>query len=951
MSGLDSDWVANAEIRHKRRREDDSLDDDDHSYGFPGETVKVVKREQTTPTNKVPKLKLSLKLGSAHNHTEPQKQQQQQLTLPLSSSMPSVVAATASTATAESETIRYAYDHDSTDRYSDDELVDIGGAEHYSTHSDRQSQGVPVERRPSSRSSTQHLPPTQTLSPVKQESGSGSSTPRIRLRFSLKKEPVSAKQEEPTQMTSVDRREQKPSPPPRMSQLQIRNTWHDDYSSRSHHQPSPLATGFSSTMPGSPTESVMSNASSGYNVRYLDRAGSLHTGQTTYSPSIASDADSDDNRIDYLVSDADGSTYEARTPLRASPSQADAAPRRRGRPPLRGRRSTNSARVGARPSTTPRQLSGASTTSVTLKSSLVRLITRIRKRDSYGFFMEPVNTNVITDYLGVIKKPMDLGTIQRKVNRGTYSGIAEFREDVMLVCENARKYNGVGSIYARSADHVQAYATAAIDRETAKLERVGRATVPVQSVASYDSGSLYGSPRSYAQSRSRSPSSSVSPHHDSVADEYSDSRMGGEHRRSSRLRWRGASESHQQQNQHQPLVDATPASIVDNFKWSGSRKKYKRASAVPKRITESLVKVALLADGSIDPAAFEDDVALVPYDRAHIDAPLVVSTASAANSTFAHGRYFAPATFGDYGPSVSLGRGATGNDIGGLGGNLQTVHGDIMGLAYWSSISSFIDGAGSDVTHYASTVMDHLTGGGFDVASKTLEYLSSRDAGTSESGEAVIDGQLGSVHIRGLSEWLDEQRVRDQLYAERVNALAKQLSLQDISSRCAADQRSSTRPERMSESQKLQMFAQNNQKLKELHEMQLQGRSDDIGADDLESLETSIYGLSEQICLALTKSCLPATQVPALRRPLTVRSHQQDTHTTSPATKIIPRSLIRAAARPFNAAGSGTGGTPTPPLPPTAPGIASQLIPPRQNRTVSTPALPTRFGNKLNQDN
>ncbi|KAJ1892513.1 hypothetical protein LPJ81_005545, partial [Coemansia sp. IMI 209127] len=716
-----------------------------------------------------------------------------------------------------------------------------------------------------------------------------------------------------------------PSPPPKMPQLQTHNAWHEDYASS--HQPSPLTTGFSSVAPGSPTESIVSNGSSGYSRRFSGKAGVLHTGPTTYSPSIASDADSDDNHAEYRVSDAEGNAFDERAQLSASTGhiQRGAGPRRRGRPPLRGRRSFGSMRAATRPPATLRQLSGVMTTTVSLKSSLIRLIARIRKRDSYGFFMEPVNTSVITDYLGVIKQPMDLGTVQRKVERGAYAGIGEFRQDVILVCENARKYNGVGSIYARSADHVQDYATVAIDRETVKLERVGRATMPARGA-----DSLYGSPRSYAQSRSRSPSGSVSPHHDSAADEHSDSRVGAEGRRRSRLRWRGTSEPQQQQQNF--LVDATPASIVDNFKWTGSKKKYKRASAVPKRITESQGRVALLTDGSIDPAGFEDDVALVPFDSGHVSAPLVVSTASSTNATFAHGRYFAPAAFGDYGPAMSLGNGAVGSGANDLCDDLQTVHGDALGLAYWSSMSSFIDGAGSDVVHYASTVMDHLTSGGYAVASKTLEFLSARGANTTESN----DRHLGGVDLPELARWLDKKRVRDQLYIERVNALAKQLSLHDISARCAADQSSSSRPDRISESQKQQMFAQSNQTLRELYEKQQQGRSDDIGADELELLETDLYTLSEQMCLALTKSKLPTAQVPALRRP--PAKIQQETPKTYPPVKLIPRPVHAAVStRPFAAAGSGTGASV--PLPPGAPRNSNSLVPPRQNRTVSTPSL------------
>ncbi|KAJ1668907.1 hypothetical protein EV178_000171 [Coemansia sp. RSA 1646] len=933
---MSAHWVAAAENRHKRPRDDEPLDIDD-DYGYSSETVGMGNREPATPAKQMPKIKLSLKLGSRrkHKHAAPQQ------SLPLAT-------------TTANETIRYADGCSYSDRYSDDEPVDIGGTDDYNVSSGRQNHEVPVERRPSYASGTPQLL-TQAQSPNRQAEGtSGSNTPRIRLKFSLNNASRPARSEEPARMAAGHHKQHKPLAPPKPPQLQIHNAWYDDYATS--HQPSPLTTGFSSVAPGSPSESIASNASSAYNPpRFSGKVEMMHAGQTTYSPSRASDADSDDNRPDYHTSDADGNTYDERALLSAGTGHArrgGAAPRRRGRPPLRGRRSFGSARVGTRPPTTPRHLSGSLTTTVSLKSSLVRLITRIRKRDSYGFFMEPVNTSVITDYLGVIKQPMDLGTIQRKVESGAYAGIGEFRQDVMLVCENARKYNGVGSIYARSADHVQDYATAAIDRETAKLERVGKATIPMRSSSTrHDSDSLYGSPHSHAQSRvasrSHSPSGSVSPHHDSAADEHSDSRMGGEGRRSSRLRWRGTSESRQQQQQQQhqqqqPLVDATPASIVDNFKWSGTRKKSKRASAVPKRITESQVKVALLADGSIDPAGFEEDVAQVPFDNGHVSAPLVISTASSANATLAHGRYFAPAAFGDYGPAISLGRGAVGGSgTDELGGDMQTVHGDALGLAYWSSMSSFIDGAGSEVVQYASTVMDHLTSGGYAVASRTLEFLAARSAGAEErSTDAATDWRIGSIDLPEFTGWLDTKHRRDQIYTQRINALAKQLSLHDISAKCAAEQNSSARPERISETQKRQMFAYNNQKLKELYEsQQQQGGSGGIDAGELESLEASIYTLSEQMCLALTKSKLPTAQIPALRRPPV--QTQQERPLASPAMKRKPRPVTTASAsaRTLTSAGTGTGASIPPPLPRAVPGNSS-LVPPRQNRTVSTPSLP-----------
>lgn len=43
----------------------------------------------------------------------------------------------------------------------------------------------------------------------------------------------------------------------------------------------------------------------------------------------------------------------------------------------------------------------------------------------------------------IIKNPMDLGTVKRKVQDGDYAAINEFRSDVNLVFDTAMKYNKI----------------------------------------------------------------------------------------------------------------------------------------------------------------------------------------------------------------------------------------------------------------------------------------------------------------------------------------------------------------------------------------------------------------------------------------------------------------------------------------------------------------------------
>ncbi|XP_049852609.1 uncharacterized protein LOC126332765 isoform X3 [Schistocerca gregaria] len=59
-------------------------------------------------------------------------------------------------------------------------------------------------------------------------------------------------------------------------------------------------------------------------------------------------------------------------------------------------------------------------------------------------FAQPVNPMVlgIPDYPTLIRKPMDLSTIQKKLQDGEYADIDEFAEDVDLIWDNCERYNG-----------------------------------------------------------------------------------------------------------------------------------------------------------------------------------------------------------------------------------------------------------------------------------------------------------------------------------------------------------------------------------------------------------------------------------------------------------------------------------------------------------------------------
>eukprot|EP00462_Mataza_sp_D1_P023955 CAMPEP_0175139236 /NCGR_PEP_ID=MMETSP0087-20121206/10787_1 /TAXON_ID=136419 /ORGANISM="Unknown Unknown, Strain D1" /LENGTH=226 /DNA_ID=CAMNT_0016422217 /DNA_START=83 /DNA_END=763 /DNA_ORIENTATION=+ len=69
-------------------------------------------------------------------------------------------------------------------------------------------------------------------------------------------------------------------------------------------------------------------------------------------------------------------------------------------------------------------------------------------------FLTPVDWEYygLTDYPEIIKNPMDLGTIQERLEGGKYAGSEPFAADVRLVWKNAQKYNRPDSDIYVTAD-------------------------------------------------------------------------------------------------------------------------------------------------------------------------------------------------------------------------------------------------------------------------------------------------------------------------------------------------------------------------------------------------------------------------------------------------------------------------------------------------------------------
>lgn len=89
-------------------------------------------------------------------------------------------------------------------------------------------------------------------------------------------------------------------------------------------------------------------------------------------------------------------------------------------------------------------------------SHLTKLLKHLQTNRNAAPFMKPVDSKQVPDYYRIIKHPMDLTTIARRVEERRYSRLCDFTGDVILMLDNCRFFNAAGSRLATAGTNLQA---------------------------------------------------------------------------------------------------------------------------------------------------------------------------------------------------------------------------------------------------------------------------------------------------------------------------------------------------------------------------------------------------------------------------------------------------------------------------------------------------------------
>ncbi|KAK4198541.1 histone acetyltransferase gcn5 [Triangularia verruculosa] len=90
-------------------------------------------------------------------------------------------------------------------------------------------------------------------------------------------------------------------------------------------------------------------------------------------------------------------------------------------------------------------------------NELRRFLYQIQNHKQAWPFLKPVDPDEVPDYYKVITSPMDLTTIEERLERDSYSTPKELIDDLKLIFKNCRQYNDATTVYTKCAAKLEKY--------------------------------------------------------------------------------------------------------------------------------------------------------------------------------------------------------------------------------------------------------------------------------------------------------------------------------------------------------------------------------------------------------------------------------------------------------------------------------------------------------------
>lgn len=91
-------------------------------------------------------------------------------------------------------------------------------------------------------------------------------------------------------------------------------------------------------------------------------------------------------------------------------------------------------------------------------AAMQMILTEMQNHAAAWPFLHPVNREEVPDYYTVVQEPMDLSTMDHKLDNDQYTTPDEFVRDAKLIFNNCRAYNGETTTYYKVSPREKAVA-------------------------------------------------------------------------------------------------------------------------------------------------------------------------------------------------------------------------------------------------------------------------------------------------------------------------------------------------------------------------------------------------------------------------------------------------------------------------------------------------------------